>query len=121
MFLPFGLEIGVLVLEGEDHADPGEVEAGLEQSADAMEPVEVIGAVAAGSAGGAFRFKQSTCFVGSQVLDACSRQFRGDRDPVHRAVGVGRERPGHRYLGSTWRVFDGCYLHPRLFDVRTNL
>ena len=50
MVLHFGAKLVVLVLQVQDHRDPDEVEPALEQGADASEPVDVVGAVAAGAA-----------------------------------------------------------------------
>jgi hypothetical protein len=43
----------VLGFEVEDHGDAGEVETGVEQLADPVEPIHVVGAVAAGATVGA--------------------------------------------------------------------
>ena len=74
--------MGVLCFEIEDHGDAGEVEAGVEQVADAAEAVEVVGAVAAGAAVGAGWLEQAAGFVEAQVLYAGADQFGGDRDAV---------------------------------------
>ena len=77
--------------------DAGQVEPGLEQVADAAQPVQVIGAVAAGAALGALGFEQPARLVGAQVLHPRADQFGGDRDAIHatRRVRFHRRPPHH--------------------------
>ena len=49
---------------------------------------DVVGAVAAGAAGGAFGFEQAAGFVEAQVLHAGADELGGDGDPVHAAAAV---------------------------------
>jgi hypothetical protein len=55
-------QLGVLCLEVQHHADAGQIEPGVEQVADTAQPFQVVGAVAADPALGAFRLEQSTGF-----------------------------------------------------------
>jgi hypothetical protein len=68
----------VLRFEIEDHADAGQIETGFEQVADPPQPVQVVGAVAAGPAVGPLRFQQPARLVQAQVLGRHADQFRGD-------------------------------------------
>src|SRR6478735_7207550 len=81
-------ELGVLVLQVEDHADAGEVESGVEEVADAAEPVEVVGAVPAGAAVGAVGLEQPARFVQAQVLDAHPDQVGGHGYAVYATARV---------------------------------
>jgi hypothetical protein len=64
-FLFLRAQLAVLVLQVHDHGDAGEVEPGVEQVADATQPVQVVGAVAAGAALGAVGFEQAPRLVGA--------------------------------------------------------
>jgi hypothetical protein len=57
-------QFAVLLLEVEDHADAGEVQSGVQQVTDTAQPFEIVSAVAAGSAIGAFGLEQPTGLVG---------------------------------------------------------
>jgi len=81
-------ETCVVGFELENDRDACEVESVGEELADAAEPVEVVGAVAAGACRGSVGFEQALAFVESQVLGAGSDEFRRDRDAVHAAAGV---------------------------------
>jgi hypothetical protein len=62
--LLFRSQFAVLLLEVEDHADTGEVQSGVQQVTDTAQPFEIVSAVAAGSAIGAFGLEQPTGLVG---------------------------------------------------------
>jgi hypothetical protein len=68
VLLLFLSQLRVLGLEVEDHADSGEVESVVEQFTDAPQPVQVVGAIAAGTAFGSVGFKQPPRLVKTQVL-----------------------------------------------------
>lgn len=64
-FLLLRAQLAVLVLQVHHHRDAGEVEPGLEQVADAAQPIQVVGAIAAGAALGALGLEQTPCLIGA--------------------------------------------------------
>jgi hypothetical protein len=77
--------LGVLVLQVHDHGDAGKVKSGLEQVADAAQPVQVIGAIAAGAAVRTFRTER-------RQRRARSYRIADTESAITEVVGVSRSR-----------------------------
>src|SRR6476620_4228502 len=74
------VQSGVVGFQAEDPGDAGQVDAVVDQDADAAESGDVGVAVAAGAAGGAGGCEESFAFVEAQRLGAHAGQLRGDGD-----------------------------------------
>src|SRR3954453_14686661 len=92
--LLLGPQLGVLVLEVYDHRHAGEVEPGLQQVADAAQPVQVTVAIAACAALGALGLEQPASLIKPQRLHAHANQLRSDRNAIYAAR---RIRHGHAH------------------------
>ena len=84
-----GAQLIVLVLEVHDDGDAGEVQTGLEQVGDTAQPVQIVGAVAAGAAVSAVGLEQAAGLVQPQRLHSHADEFRSDGDAVHAAPCLG--------------------------------
>ena len=111
MFLLLGTELGVLVLQVQDHADAGEVQPGLEQVADPAQPLKVVGAVAAGAAVGPGGIEQPAGLVEAQCLGAHADQLGRDGDAVHATPAVWAGQIHHTLpsSGSTLALASACH------------
>src|SRR3954447_1267895 len=92
--LLLGPQLGVLVLEVYDHRHAGDVEPGLQQVADAAQPVQVTVAIAACAALGALGLEQPASLIKPQRLHAHANQLRSDRNAIYAAR---RIRHGHAH------------------------
>jgi len=81
-------QLAVLCLEVEDHADAGEVQAGVEELTDPDQALDVLLAVATGAALGALGRDQAATLVDAEVLDRRTGELGGHRDRVQRVVTV---------------------------------
>ena len=101
-----GCECGVGVLDVENAADAGQVDPGLEECGDALEPDQVVVAVAAGPACGTGGGEQPVPLVEPKRLGGHPGQLGGHRDAVD-------PRP-ERGMGSD--TLDIC-CSPRFFGI----
>jgi hypothetical protein len=108
--LLFRSQFAVLCLEIKNHADAGEVQPGVQQVGDPPQPVQVVGAVAAGATLGALGLEQSACLIGPQFLHAHADQLRGDRDAVHAALPPWPGHSDHRRRPFLSHFSCGCLL-----------
>lgn len=109
MFLLFGTELGVLVLQVQDHADAGEVQPGLEQVADMAQPLEVVGAVAAGAAVGPGGIEQPAGLVEAQCLGAHADELGRDGDAVHATPAFRAGQIHHLILSGKLTLASACH------------
>ena len=93
-------EVFAFGLQSEDLGNARKVQPGRQQGHDLFDAVDVVAAVAAGSAFGPLGIEQAPVLVHAQHLGADAGQLGGYRDPVERAVWspVGRH-VGRRAVG----------------------
>ena len=115
MFLLLRPQLGVLVLQVQDHADPGEVQPGRQQVADPAQPLKVMGAVAAGPAVGPGGIEQPPGLIQAQRLGAHADQLRRDGDAVHATPAVWAG-PIHHTLPSSSSNFGSCLSMPHVLQ-----
>ena len=83
------LEVGDPALEDQDARDAGQVQSFCQQSANAMQRVDVVEAVEAAAACGAIGLKKAPALVHAQILDLHRDHLGGDRDRVDPSTPAG--------------------------------
>src|SRR6478609_1310752 len=98
----------VLVLEVEQHAHAGEVDAGPDELGDATQPSKVVGAVATGAPRGARRLEQAAGLEEAERGRRDADELGGHRDAVDATVTVRRGRTlGHGPVTSSKKSAPG--------------